>query len=140
MSAPLSVVFCLAFLLLPFNLLNSIHVRTKFFGNYHCPVALLIVLKKRKPQSTDCHSRPVQGVNKLRLRFLFTSKPDACAASLKRLAVRTRRDLAISVLARQPDFDVIGLRRRKSKISGRKRNSAISKPELFKHGFRVARQ
>src|SRR6185295_11264912 len=62
------------------------------------------------------------------------------AASLKRFAIRTRRDLAIGILARQPHFNVISFRRGESEVAGGKRDSAIRKTEFLEHRFSIARQ
>src|SRR5262249_19817996 len=75
-----------------------------------------------------------------RLRLGFAAEPDLGAACLKRLAVGARRDLAIGVLARKPDFNVIGLGCAEPDVAGRQHDGAVCQSQRFKYGFRDARQ
>src|SRR6266567_4770774 len=129
-----------SFLLLPFYPLQAVDVRPQCLRDYYRPISLLIVFEQRQPQPSNREPRPIQRVREFRLRLFFAAKSDARPPRLKRFAVRTRRDLSIGVLAWQPDFDVIGLGGRESKVAGGQCNSSISQPKLFKHHFGVMRQ
>ena len=62
---------------------------------------------------------------------------DVRAARLERLGVAAGRNLAVRLLARQPDLDVVGLRRRESHVAGAEQHRPIRQPEALEDGLGV---
>src|SRR6185503_5770878 len=60
--------------------------------------------------------------------------------SLERLRVAAGRDLAICLLARQPDLDVIGLCRGKPHVSRAQQHRAKGQLQLLQHLLSVCRE
>ncbi len=84
------------------------------------PVRLLVVFQNREQRPAYCEAGSVQGMDELCLGVLLISLcpiPDIGATSLKSLEVATGRDFSIVLLRGEPDFNVVGLGRRKSHIS-----------------------
>src|SRR6266853_1898986 len=79
-------------------------------------------------------------MHEFRLRAAGAAKANVGAARLERFVVRAGRNLAKSILRRQPDFDVIGLGIAETEIPGRKGDDPIMNPEPLQNGFGVARQ
>ena len=79
-------------------------------------------------------------MHKLRFRATRATKTNLCAPRLERFIVRTRRDLTKSILRRQPNFNVVSLRRSKPEIAGRERHDTIVQSQLLQDRLRVARQ
>ena len=61
---------------------------------------------------------------------------DVGAARLEVLAVGAGGDLAVARLPRQPDLEVVGLRRREPHVAGGQRHDPVGKPEPAEHGLR----
>ncbi len=59
---------------------------------------------------------------------------------LESLEVRARGDLAEDLLARQPDFQVVGLGGWRSPCRRAQQHAAIGQPQPLQHGLGVARQ
>src|SRR5437773_10551112 len=78
-------------------------------------------------------------MHQLRLA-LRIAKTRLHAPRLECFAVRARRNLPVLWLARQPDFEVIALGRRKTDIPSAKRHDAIGKVETLKHDLGVMPQ
>src|ERR1039457_635434 len=90
-------------------------VRPQYFGNEHAAVGLLIVLDDRNPCPSDRQAAAIERVHQLRFLAAFRTITDVRASRLKIREVRARGNLAEEILSRQPHFDVIGLRRRKTR-------------------------
>src|SRR5438309_1934116 len=84
------------------------HVRLECFGDEHGSVRLLVVFDDGHPGPTDGEGASVYGVDEVGLR-LSSFKPDLGAPCLEGLKVGTGGYLFKCILARQPDFDVVGL-------------------------------
>src|SRR5271166_586774 len=87
----------------------SPHIRLQRFRNTYAAVGLLIVLDDRNPCASNRQPAAVQRMQKLRLALALRTVANIRPPCLKALEVRTRRNLAKQILARQPDFDVISL-------------------------------
>src|SRR5258708_32427612 len=59
-------------------------------------------------------------------------------ARLVSLKIGARRDFLVSVLARQPDFDIVGFRRACARVSGAKHDRTIRQAEPLKYIFGIA--
>src|SRR5262245_66572665 len=92
------------------NQIHSAHERPQRLGDDDRAVLLLVVLDNRDERAADGEAGAVQRVDELRLAGTIAAELDARAARLKRLCVAAGRNLAIGVLAGQPDLDVVRLR------------------------------
>src|SRR5215470_10089170 len=81
----------------------------QYFRNYHGAIGLLIIFQNCDPRPAHGQSRSVQRVDEFGPRFAVAPEADLRAARLKGFAIRAGRDFAVSLLARQPDFDVVSL-------------------------------
>src|SRR5437588_8125385 len=109
-------------------------------GNHNAAVSLLIVLDDRHPGPADGQAASVQSVDELSLVLAFRTVADIRPPRLIRFKIRARRNLAKQLLPRQPDFDVIRLRRRWTHIASTQGHGAIVQAELLKDGLSVLRQ
>ena len=66
--------------------------------------------------------------------------PRTHAARLERLAVAARGDLAVALLPRQPDLDVVGLRGGESDVAGAQRDDPIREAEAREDGLGMGRE
>src|SRR5437660_1124202 len=82
------------------------------FGDHNAAVSLLVVLDDRHPGPADGQAASVQSVDELRLVLAFRTVADIRPPRLIRFKIRARRNLAKQLLPRQPDLDIIRLRRR----------------------------
>src|SRR5581483_8065512 len=103
--------------ILPTDRLETAHVRAKRLRDRDRSVLLLIILEDCNQGSTDGEPRSVERVDELHFRAAARAELDVGAPRLKRFAVAAGRNLAIRLLARQPDFDVVGLRGRESHVA-----------------------
>src|ERR1035438_3379766 len=110
------------------------------FRNEHAAIGLLIVLDDRNPRPSDCQPAAIERVHQLRFLAAFRAITDVRASRLKIREVRARGNLAEETLSRQPYFDVIGLRRRKTQVGGAERHRAIVQAEFLQYGLGIARQ
>src|SRR6185369_12800443 len=84
----------------------SSHVRAQGFGNRDADVLLLVILDDGHPGAANCEPAAIQGVDELGLPF-GALEPDAGSARLEGFEIRAGRNLLVTVLAGQPDFDVV---------------------------------
>ena len=103
-------------------------------------VGALIVLQDGDQRATDGESRAVEGVNERRLRFRVAAVANSAPSGLEIGAIRTRADLAVELLSREPHFEIIRLGSVESDIARAEREDAIRKLELFEQGGGVGRQ
>src|SRR5947209_6704968 len=104
-SIQTAYVINLALKLLRRDAFSPAHIRAQSLRDDNAAVLLLVVLEDSQPRASDGKSRAVERVHVLRFS-LRVLESDVCASCLKCLEVRTRRDLAIQILARQPDFKI----------------------------------
>ena len=88
-------------------------------------------------RAPDRQAGAVEGVDKGGLVILAAIARHH-APRLELAADRAGGNLAIGVLARQPDLDVIGLGRAEAGIASCKQRAPIRKPKAFEQDFRVA--
>jgi len=69
---------------------------------------------------------------------LFVAEAGLHAARLEGLEIGAGRNLAIGVLRRQPDFEVVGLGRREAHVAGAQSDLAVGQFEPLQHGLGVA--
>ena len=102
-------------------------------------VRLLVVLEDGDERPPDREAGAVQRVQEPRLRPGLRAVAQARAAGLEVLAVRARRDLAVRLLPRQPDLDVVGLGGGEAHVAGRQHDHAVRQAEPLQHLLGVAR-
>src|SRR6516162_6647048 len=86
------------------------NIRPQGLRNHHTSIGLLIILDNRDPRAANGESAAVQRVHIFRLVLALGPEPDIRPPRLVRLEIRARRNLAIQLLSRQPDLNVIRLR------------------------------
>src|SRR5437667_8789543 len=106
--------------------LLPVHVLAQGARHANRPVGVLAVLENRDQGAPDGEAGAVQGMHRLGLALLV-AESRLHAARLERLEVGARGDLAIRLLRRQPDLDIVGLRRRKAGVPGAQRHHAVRK-------------
>src|SRR5687768_12431155 len=79
-------------------------------------------------------------MDELRLARPLAPEFDVRAAGLKPLGVAAGGDLTKRVLARQPDFDVVSLGRRKSHVTRAQQHRPMRQFETLEYFLGVARQ
>src|SRR3972149_7539334 len=122
---------------MPTDPCQSTHIRSQDIRNYPAAVFLLVVFKYGEESSADCQSGAVERVDEDRPAFLFLAVADLRPARLEIFAVRARADFSVSVLAGQPDFQVVGLRRSKSHVAGTQLDHAVGDLQPFEDFFGV---
>src|ERR1039457_1743511 len=115
-------------------------VRTQHLRDNHAPVGLLIIFHNRNPGAAYGQSAAVQRVYKLSLVLAFGTVANVGAPCLIRLEIRARRNLAIQLLSRQPDFNVVCFRRRRSHVARAQRHGAVMQPQLLQNFLGVVRE
>src|SRR5262245_13303566 len=90
------------------NDLAAVHIGAKHVGDHDRSVGLLIVLEHRDQGSPDGEARAVERVNITQLAAAARAVARLHSARLEVAAHRAARDLAIGVLAGQPDFEIVG--------------------------------
>ena len=79
-------------------------------------------------------------MHKFGLVLAFGAVADVRPAGLIGFKIRARRNFAVQLLSRQPDFNVIGLRRGWSHIAGAQRHGPIRKAQFLENLLGVMRQ
>src|SRR5947209_1308518 len=77
---------------------------------------------------------------KFSLVLALGPEPYIRPARLIGLEIRARRNLAVQLLSRQPDLDIVRLRRRRSHVARAERHGAVMQTESLQNLFRVAGQ
>ncbi len=105
--------------------------------NAHRPVGVLAVLEDRDERAADRKARAVQRVHELvlALRVLVAGLH---APRLEGPAVRDRADLAVGLLRRHPDLEVVRLRGTEAHVARGEQHHAVREAELLQHRFGVA--
>src|SRR5256884_4718667 len=80
-------------------------------------VLVLEVLEHRHQRAPDRESRAIQGVHGFGLAAVRIAPARVHAARLEGLAVAARGDLAITLLRRQPYFQIVGLDRKSTRLN-----------------------
>src|SRR5712692_457404 len=93
--------------------LEAAHVGLERVGHRDRAVALLAILEHRDERSAHGEAGAVERVDEARPLAFLRTEPRLHAPRLEIAAVRAAGDLAIGVLAGQPDLDVVGLARGK---------------------------
>src|SRR5688572_26962297 len=101
-------------------------------------VSLLIILENRDQRAADRESGSVQRVDELSLPRALRAVLDAGAARLEGFRVAAGGNLAVGVLPRQPDLEVVGLRGGKADVAAAQKHAAVRKLELRQHRLGVA--
>src|SRR5262245_18614705 len=117
---------------------KAVHVGTQRGGNGDRSILLLIVLEDGDQGAPDREARAVQGVHEARALLARLAAARLNAPRLELAAIRATGDLAIGVLARQPDLDVVGLLRREAHVAGAQRDHAIRQAEALQHFLRAS--
>ena len=78
-------------------------------GDQDASVGLLVILEDRDPRAADSESAAVERVRELGLCSAGSSKTEIHPASLEIAAIGAARDLAVRLLAWQPNLDVVSL-------------------------------
>src|SRR3546814_8257028 len=94
----------------------------------------------------DRHQRPPHGkaraverMDELVALYVLAAEARVHAARLEIAAVGTARNLAVAVLPRQPDFEVIGLARGKAHVAAAQQHLAVRQFERLEDLFGGAR-
>src|SRR5712691_4197645 len=113
--------------------LLTAHIGPQRLGDRDRAVMALEVLEDRDHRAAKREAGAVEGMH--RARALASCRPVARlhALGLERAAIRAARNLAVGVLAREPDLDIVGLARGESHIAGRQEHDAIGEAEALQH-------
>src|SRR5919197_798574 len=95
---------------------ESAHIRTYRLRQDDASVRLLSVLENRHDRSSDGETAAVERRGEPRLLARRRAETDLRAPGLEVAECRARADLAIAVLARKPDLQVVRLLRREAEI------------------------
>ena len=87
-----------------------VHVGDQRVRDADGAVGLLVVFKDGEVGAADGEAAAVEGVEELGFLGSGSSEADVGAAGLEGFEVRAGGDLAVEALAREPDFEVVGLR------------------------------
>src|SRR5262249_45816343 len=97
----------------------------------------LVLLEDRHDGTADRDTGSVERVERAWLLARRRPVANLRAPRLKVLAVRARRDLLVHALPRQPDLEVVRLRRRESEVAGAQRDDAIVQAEALQHALGI---
>ena len=96
-----------------------------------------MVLEDRHQGTADGQAGAVQRVQMGRPAAVGGPAADAGAARLIGLAVGAGGDLAVGLLARQPDLEIVGLGGGDAHVAGRQRHHAVGQLEQLQHSLGV---
>src|SRR5262249_26690836 len=116
---------------------EAAHVGTQRRRHLNGAVAALVILHHRDQCPADRNARPVEGVHELRALLAGATEARVHAPSLKVAEIGARRDLAIGVLARQPDLDVVGLARGESHVARAQQHDPVRYAKALEHFLRA---
>src|SRR5258708_2837010 len=116
----------------------AVHVGHEDVWNFDGAVGLLVVFEDCEIGAAYGEAAAVEGVEEFALLCARGTIADVGAASLEGFEVRAGGDLAVEVLAREPDFEVVSFGGREAHVAGAEEHAAVGKAELFEHGFGVA--
>src|SRR5580700_3047301 len=125
-------------LALPANYIRA-QIRPQRLRHYHAAIPLLVVFDDRHPGAAHSQAAAVQRMGELGLA-LRTFESYGSAAGLEGLEIRAGGDFLVAVLARQPDFDIVSLRRRKTGIAGREHHRAEGESQAPQDVFGIGRE
>src|SRR5262249_24209270 len=117
LSAALGICLCDSF--------QAVHVRSQHRGNGDRSILLLVVFQDCDQGAPDREAGAVQRVNKARALLARLAPAGLHAPRLELATIRAARNLAIGVLPRQPDLDVVGLLCREAHVAGAQRDDAV---------------
>src|SRR3954466_14758901 len=120
--------------------LEAARVGPQRLGHGDAAVPLLVVLQYRDQRPPDRQPRPVQRVHEARSLRVLGTVAGAHAPPLVVAAVGAGRDLAVGVLPRQPDLEVVGLARGRAGVARAEQDDAVRQPEALQHGLRAGGQ
>ena len=110
------------------------HVGFEGFGNPNTAVGLLIVFQNGDERAAHGKPGTVQRVDKRRLFFAFRrSVTNICTPCLIIPKVGTTGNLAVAVLGRQPDFEIITFAGAEPHVAGRQKHHAVRKLQTFEN-------
>ncbi|PAV67119.1 hypothetical protein WR25_21598 [Diploscapter pachys] len=113
-------------------------------GSQHCrhddrSVRLLIVFQHRDQRTSHRKAGPVQRVNEARGLLALRPVARVHPPRLEIARVRTGRNLAPRLLARQPYFEVEGLARAEAHVARAEQDASIGQVQRLQHAFRTTR-
>src|SRR6266850_1763815 len=111
------------------------HVWLQRFRNVDAAVGVLIIFHDRHPRPSYRQSAAVQCVNEFGLILSLRTIADVRASCLERFEIRAGGNFTEQPLPGQPDFEVVGFRRRESHVGGAERYHAVMQAELLKYGL-----
>src|SRR5258707_9905090 len=97
----------------------------------------MIVLDDRDPGTAHCQAAAVQCMDELWFVLSLWPITNVGPPCLIRFKVRARKNLAEQLLAGQPYFNVIGLRRHRSHVACAQGHYPVMQAEFLKNLFRV---
>src|SRR5690606_9837151 len=100
------------------DLFSAAHIGAKSLRNCDAAVGVLIVLHHRDQRAADGDAGAVQRMDEAGPLPFGRTIASLHAPRLEIAADRTGRNLAIGVLAGQPDLDVVGLLRAEAHVAG----------------------
>src|SRR5688572_2729582 len=125
LSGTLAICFCDSF--------KAVHVRAQHCGNGDRSILLLIVFEDGDQRAPDRKAGAIERVDEARTLLARLAAARLHAPRLELAAVGAARDLAIGVLAGQPDLDVKSLLRREAHVAGAQRDDAVRQAEALQH-------
>ncbi len=116
----------------------AVHVWDEGLGYFDAAVGLLVVFEDCEIGSAYGEAAAVEGVEELGLAGSGWAVADVGSAGLEGLEVGAGADLAVEVLAGEPDFEVVGLGGGETHVAGAEEHAAVGEAELFEDGLGVA--
>src|SRR5262245_35395521 len=117
--------------------LKPAHVRSERRRDRHGPIGFLVVFHNRDQRATHGEPRAVERVAEAGPSTARRLIADLRASRLEGAAVRAGGDLAVPALPRQPDLDIVALRRLEAHVAGAVEHDAIRDFETLEHFFGV---
>src|SRR5258708_5113464 len=114
---------------------QAAHIGSQRLGYGHPAIALLIIFEHRDQSASDRQARAVEGVDEASSLAFLRPKTRLPAATLELAPLRAARDLAIGLLPREPDLDVIGLPPGEPHVAGAQQHDAIGEAEPLQDFF-----
>ena len=121
------------------DLFQPSDVGTQRLGNGDRTVGVLIIFHERDQRAPNREAGTVQCVDEARLAAVGRLVLHTHAACLEILAIAAGADLAVGILRREPDLDVIGLGGSEAHIAGTEDDHAIWDAEKLEYLLRAAR-
>ena len=119
---------------------DTVHKGLEGRRNQDTAVGLLVILQKSHQGSAHSQSGSINGMDQFRFGPSLPAETDVGPAGLEIFKVAAGGYFPIKILSREPDFNIVGLGRSETEITGTETDHLIGQIQLFENLFGVLQQ